>query len=369
MLPVLPAVVVFATTALSIFLPGLEADEGFRALRPPLFGLAIEWRKKDDVYRVVSVDEDGGRRTILSRGTVEECEERLLAALTKRYGTGRRNVVFPTLGGKQLWADQFIYCGWRIQRHVFTGHSRLLDPDDDRRSWGTYRQCRIELEKQRSREKFRPRSKHAVFLVHGLFRSKDSFRKMATALRRRGYDVESITYPSTRQSLREHADQLQRILANLEDYEEVSFVTHSLGGIVVRDLLAREAPWKKKIKVRRLVMLGPPNRGSVVAEVLEDWLPYRVVAGEAALQLTPAGVNKIPPPACTFGIIAGGTGTDIGLNPGLPGDNDGTVLVESTRLDSADDFLVVRCLHSFLMNSDEAIEATARFLKTGKFRR
>ncbi len=106
-----------------------------------------------------------------------------------------------------------------------------------------------------------------------------------------------------------------------------------------------------------------------MAEVLEDCLPYRVVAGEAALQLTPAAVSKIPAPTCTFGIIAGGTGTDIGLNPVLLGDNDGIVLVESTRLDSADDFLVVRCLHSFLMNSDEAIEATARFLKTGKFRR
>ena len=56
------------------------------------------------------------------------------------------NLPAPTLGGKQLWADVFLYADWRIQEHVWTGHVRLLDPDDGRRGGGTYVQGRAVFE-------------------------------------------------------------------------------------------------------------------------------------------------------------------------------------------------------------------------------
>ena len=377
-LPALVAIALVTASVLARSRVAADSAESFQNVRPPLFGLAIEKSTRGDTCRLVRIDKDSDEpsrnpsrnpsRTTLITGTIDECQDKRLEILTKRYGSSRPNVPLPTLGGKQVWADEFIRCGWRVQRNVINGHSRLLDPEDVRQGWGSYEQCRIEYERRRNRDRILPRSDHLVLLVHGLFRSKDSFRRMASALEKSGFEVASVNYPSTRKTIREHAEQLGRILDTLEGYAEVSFVTHSLGGIVVRDLLAREGAWKKKIKVQRLVMLGPPNRGSVVAELLQDWLPYKVVAGKAAAQLTAEEMGKVPPPPVSFGIIAGGTGTARGFNPALGGDNDGIVLVENARLASADDFLLLRCLHSFLMNHEEAIEATSRFLKKGKFR-
>jgi hypothetical protein len=115
-------------------------------------------------------------------------------------------------------------------------------------------------------------------------------------------------------------------------------------------------------------MLAPPNKGSIVADRMKDFLPYKVIAGTSGLELTPEAVARVPPPTCSFGIVAGGTGDETGLNPLLPGDNDGTVLVKNTRLEGADDYLLVRAFHSFIMNHEAVIEATLRFLKDGSFR-
>ena len=370
----LPALV--AATVLVCSRVAADSENSVQIVRPPLFGLVIEKSTGAgaDPCRLVRIDADRDEpsknpsRTTLMTGTIDACQEKRLEILTKRYGSSRLNLPFSTLGGKQVWADEFISCGWRVQTNVIRGHSRLLDREDVRRGWGSYEQCRIEYERQRIQDKLVPRADHLVLLIHGLFRSKDSFRRLASALEEKGFEVEAVNYPSTRKSIKEHADQLGRILEELEGYDEVSFVTHSLGGIVVRDLLARGGTWRKKITVRRMVMLGPPNRGSVIAELLQDWLPYRVLAGKAAMELTSEEMSKVPPPSCSFGIIAGGTGTSRGYNPALGGDNDGIVLVENTRLDSADDFLLLQCIHTLLMKHEEAIEATGRFLKQGKFR-
>ena len=144
----------------------------------------------------------------------------------------------------------------------------------------------------------------------------------------------------------------------------MSFVTHSMGGLVVRELLSRENPWQGSAELGRLVMLGPPNRGSAVAEALEDVPIYRLLTGEAGRDLTPRQLRDLPDPPCPFAIIAGGTGTRRGLNPGLPGDNDGLVLVENTRLDSPHTFLRIPVWHTLLMQDPRAMDATLRFLRT-----
>ncbi|MDA1114700.1 MAG: lipase, partial [Planctomycetota bacterium] len=74
--------------------------------------------------------------------------------------------------------------------------------------------------------------------------------------------VASISYPSTRRPIEAHAQQLAEVLEHLEGYSKVSFVTHSLGGIVVRRLLADRGAWMQSKQVERLVMLAPPNQGS-----------------------------------------------------------------------------------------------------------
>jgi pimeloyl-ACP methyl ester carboxylesterase len=345
-------------------------DSAYVPVREPVLGFALERSQADDGYRLVELDPtaDGPPvwKTIVE-GPLDTCEARLVEVLEDKYGRGRLNLPVGTLGGKQFWADEFVYAGWRIQHNVYTDHYRLLDPEDERRAWGSYEACRTVFEAQRVQGKIQPRSDDLVVLLHGLFRSKASLRKLQTALEAEGYEVATVSYPSTRASIRDHADQLERVLNALEGTRRISFVTHSLGGIVAREVLARDSDWKKRIEIGRLVMLGTPNQGSVVAELLRDWLPYQIVAGKSGQELTLGSVAGVPPPACSFGIIAGGTGDDRGLNPLLPGDNDGTVLVADTRLEGADDFLLVRRAHSWLMSDPEVIKATIRFLKEGRF--
>ena len=118
-------------------------------------------------------------------------------------------------------------------------------------------------------------------------------------------------------------------------------------------------------------MLGVPNRGAQMADRMKQVLLYRAILGPAGQQLVsdPEGfIAKLPTPDFEFAVLAGGRRNTTGFNPLVPGDDDGTVSVASTRLPGAADFAVVECLHSFLVRHAGAIDYTARFLKTGRLR-
>ena len=277
------------------------------------------------------------------------------------------NLPTPTLGGTQLWRDSHVFAGWRIQENVLTGHARLLDPEDTRRAWGSYAQVKARLDDLRRIENIQPPSKHLVLLVHGILRSTGTFSALEIALIEAGFDAVAISYPSTRSTIEEHADGLARLLDRQEGSETVSFVTHSMGGLVVRHLLRQDEAWQRRIAVRRIVLIAPPNQGSAVARLLKDIPAYRWIYGAAGQQLTPAEVSKIPLIEHPFAIVAGGTGDGEGFNPLLPGDDDGTVALAETRLEGALDFLVVPEIHAIISNHPDTIRATINFLKHGGF--
>lgn len=277
------------------------------------------------------------------------------------------NVPIKTFGGKQFWGDVRIYGGWRIQRNVFSGHFRLLDRRDVRRAWGTREECEQALEEAKRAGQAVPRSKRLCVLLHGLGRSKDAFRKLKKALEEAGYEVYGVNYPSTQFGVDTFAEQVKGVLDNCQgDFEEMDMVTHSLGGIVARRVLSRPgAP-----KVKRLIMLGPPNQGAVLADVLSDWWPFKLLAGPAGQELQ-SGVEHFAAnagvPHCEYAVIAGGKGDGKGWNPLIPGDDDGVVGVTSTRLNGMKDFLVVPALHSFMARHPYVIQQVLAFLKTGTF--
>lgn len=278
-------------------------------------------------------------------------------------------VPLPTLGGKQFWGDVFLYRGYRIQRNVFTRHFRLLGPRDIRLAAGSYEHCHETFRRLKEQNVEPAVSDHWVLLLHGIFRSKDSFGPMTKALRAAGYEAHGVNYPSTRQSLEDHADQVEALLERLEDVRQVSFVTHSMGGIVARVLLARkDRPWRQRIAVNRLVMIGTPNRGAEIATRLDQLPAFRAVAGPSLAQLRVERADELPLPDVPFGIIAGARGDGRGYNPLLPDDNDMTVTVSETMLEGAEDSLVVSALHTFIMVHPEVIEATLRYLQTGRFK-
>ena len=284
-------------------------------------------------------------------------------------------VPVPTMGGLQFWADELFFHGWRIQRRVTEGHCRLLDGNYLRHASGTYQECLAKLDEIRKERNLPPMQGKAVLVLHGLGRSRNSMLLLSEYLERSGgYTVFNVGYPSTRQSIGDHAKALAKIIENLDGIERISFVGHSLGNIVIRHYLADqtdEATGRRPDpRIERFVMLGPPNHGSIAATRFADSRVFTSVLGEPGQQLGREWVwleSDLATPQCEFGIIAGGLGNEQGFNPMLPGDDDGVVTLESTRLARATDFLVVPVLHTLLPNDPRVMKYTLSFLNHGYF--
>tara|TARA_R110000850_G_scaffold70053_14_gene155447 strand:+ start:25102 stop:25824 length:723 start_codon:yes stop_codon:yes gene_type:complete len=215
------------------------------------------------------------------------------------------------------------------------------------------------------------RADQTVIVLHGLARSSGSMEAMAEALRSDGYSVVNLDYPSTRatvESLSEShlAPAIAGAISN--GAQQVHFVTHSMGGILVRHYLAtHETP-----QIGRVVMLGPPNHGSELVDRLHHLWPYQWINGPAGFQLgTDASSlpNQLGKIRVATAVIAGTRSYNPIYSSMIKGDDDGKVSVESTRLEGMSDHLILPVNHSFMMNDDEVIRQTLRFLRAGKFER
>jgi pimeloyl-ACP methyl ester carboxylesterase len=207
-----------------------------------------------------------------------------------------------------------------------------------------------------------------VVLLHGLLRSPGSMRPLQRRLERAGYEVHNVGYPSRRL---DPDALLERLDGELQRYGgapvgSVHFVTHSLGGILLRAYLAQRAfP-----ALGRVVMLAPPNAGSEVMDRLGGWRWLRALVGPTGTLLgTAQGAwpGGLPPPAFEVGVIAGTRSINPVFSALLPGPNDGSVSVASTRLEGAAGFLLVPHTHTFIMRSRRVADEAIRFLRTGRF--
>lgn len=274
---------------------------------------------------------------------------------------------WPTLGGGQFWGDVQFFHDLHIQRNVFTGHYRLLNGANQRLESGSLGECREELARVARENRLPKMSGKAVILVHGILRSAKSFDAMAEKLRAADYLVIGFNYPSTRVSIPAAADYLRAVMQSLEGIERIDFVVHSMGGLIVRAYLDKH----QDPRCKRMVMLGVPNCGAEMADLLENNPLFKLVWGPAGQQLGAEEkdlIAKLPTPKFEFAILAGSRGTEDGYNPLIDGDDDGTLTVACTRLPGAADFATVHCLHSFLPSNEKAIAATLRFLQTGRLR-
>lgn len=213
-------------------------------------------------------------------------------------------------------------------------------------------------------------AKEGVVLLHGLCRSDASMKKMDQHLRNAGYVVLNAGYPSRTATIETLSDDaIGSALENpaLQACSKVHFVTHSMGGILVRSYFARHT----FERLGRVVMLGPPNQGSEVVDGLKSWYVFRKMNGPAGAELgTKAGStpNALGPVNFECGIIAGDRSINwINSLAMIDGKDDGKVSVERTKVEGMKEHLVVHATHTFMMKNKKVMESTLRFLKTGTF--
>jgi len=207
-------------------------------------------------------------------------------------------------------------------------------------------------------------------LLHGLGRTSRCLNKMAGSLEMAGFQSINIGYPSTRHDIETLAWIIQgEIKRNCpETNRKIHFVTHSLGGIILRLMQKQNAV----PNIGRAVMLCPPNSGSELAELLKNnWL-FKIATGPAGQQLG-NGIKSLPKNlgAVNFelGVITGDKSFTPISSRIFKGPGDGKVSVESARVEGMTDFLIVNHSHTFIMNSPEVISQTIHFLKNGAFKK
>jgi len=306
-------------------------------------------------------------------------------------GTLRRldeRIPIKTTGGILFWGDVLFSNGWHIQKNAVTDSYRLLDANAVQRAMGTFDECKNRLDEIRAEEGVLPMTGSLVIILHGFGSNVLMTRSLGEWLEeRKTHDhVFCMSYPSTTQSILEHARMIDRVVQNLPPtIQRIDFIGHSLGSIVIRRYLSGplEEDWRvpenrmeyrqhfsPDPRIGRFVMLGPPNNGAVIASRLIGNDPVRrFLMGESGDELGThwKEVEKtLGIPCCPFMIVAGGRGNNMGYSLLIPGDNDGTVSTEGTKLEGAEKWMFFNVGHNEMLLSPDVFNAVETFLIKGE---
>lgn len=210
--------------------------------------------------------------------------------------------------------------------------------------------------------------KETVVLLHGLARTERSMRPLEKSLSCQGFRVVNIGYPSRKFPIEELAGQVKEKLNFLGvwDAPKVHFVTHSMGGIIVRAMFAESHPKS----LGRVVMLCPPNKGSEVVDHLKDNPLFISLNGQAGRQLgtdPESAPNRLGPVDYEVGVLAGALSVNPLFSMWLEGEDDGKVSVERAKVEGMSDFMILPYNHTFFMNKAKVKARVTSFLRTGRF--
>lgn len=216
---------------------------------------------------------------------------------------------------------------------------------------------------------FNGMAKDCVVLLHGLARSASAMDTMQQALNDAGYHIVNVDYPS-----REHAIEVLAPMVippalaqcRAEQSRTIHFVTHSMGGILLREYLQHNVI----TDLGRVVMMGPPNQGSQVVDNLKNVPGFEALNGPAGMQLGTGEhdiAKQLGPVSFELGVIAGTSSINLILSTFLPNPDDGKVSVENTKVQGMCALVTVEVSHPFLMKRQQVIDQVLHFLRSGSF--
>lgn len=213
-----------------------------------------------------------------------------------------------------------------------------------------------------------PKDKEGVVVLHGIVRTHRSMNKVARHLKKNGFEVLNLGYPSRLHKVETLAQNLQQKITrfNSKGFSKLHFVGYSMGGLIIRCLLKHYRPQN----LGRVVFLATPHHGSEAADFWKDNFFYRWLFGPAGCELgttddmLPA---KLGPVDFEAGVIAGDKSYDPFHSYLIKGKNDGKVSLKSARVEGMKDYVIVHECHTLFMNHPDTLKNTVDFLRTGRF--
>ncbi len=194
-----------------------------------------------------------------------------------------------------------------------------------------------------------------VVLIHGLGGSRLDMWPLGRRLKRRGYAVRNWGYRSFGQRIETHADRLAKDLTAIDAdmaAGKIHLVTHSMGGIIARTMLANHAI----DNLGRIVMLAPPHQGSHAARKLVPYIGWLTPSLNQLSDAEDSYVNQLPNSLqadIEFGIVEA--------------TKDRVIAQGGVLLDGYRDYARVNGHHGVLAWYPQAIQLTEDFLANGRF--
>jgi pimeloyl-ACP methyl ester carboxylesterase len=198
--------------------------------------------------------------------------------------------------------------------------------------------------------------KRQVVLAPGLWMPSVAMRLLAARLARSGYEPHAFGYWGRRD-----------YEANLEAlahfaHGKTLFVGHSLGGVLILDMLNRHP----EIPAEGVVLMGAPVRGCLAGRRFARAGIGRWMMGACGPRWEERAARWVR--AAPLGVVAGTVPLGLGRMFGaLPGANDGVVRVEETEVEGMAERALVRLGHSLLVVSEEVSDMVGRFFSSGRF--
>jgi triacylglycerol lipase len=209
-----------------------------------------------------------------------------------------------------------------------------------------------------------------VYLLHGFGSSPIAMAKIARAIEKKGLPTTNYGYNSLYRDLDSLGSRLRREIASIAE-DTVSFVTHSMGALVVRSMYRFLDSTTRFPVIHRIVMIAPPNRGAEIADFFSSNPVIAKALGPNLVKMrsdSGSYANCLPKPRFgEIGVIVGVRRGKFWFNRSVKGENDGFLTPEKATLGVEKEIAVVKSSHILITVKREAVDLTLRFLFTGSF--